>query len=240
MASYFSPAQWVIRRGPARPMPTLTLRWQVFAIVPCTEAGFYVLQQYVWRIPSLSFLVATVIIKVLVAIMVLYSQGLGLKALGLSNDRIGREVLVGLMFSIVYIAIFMVNNTLAGSPPDIRWLLRLLHDFSYPYALEIARWAGKLFVKAFVVGVQEELVFRGWMLTFLLTRWGVGEKALGVSALFFGLGHFHLGWWALIVTTCFGYLYGLVYLWRKNLVVPIILHILWNWAVWLGVLGRPS
>ncbi|MDW8031854.1 MAG: CPBP family intramembrane glutamic endopeptidase [Candidatus Bipolaricaulota bacterium] len=167
-------------------------------------------------------------------------QGLGPQALGLSTDRLGKETLVGLGFSTLYIIVFMINNTLWGSPPDVAWLLGLIQNFSYQHALNLARWAGELLVKAFFVGVYEEIVFRGWVLTFLLTRWGVGEKALAVSALFFGLVHFHMGWWAMLVTTMFGYVCGLLYLWRKHLAVPIVLHILWNWAVWLGLLGRPS
>jgi len=208
--------------------------------VPCIEVTAVILQQYIFRIPSLSFLIGSIIIRALVVMSLLRWQGLGPGALGLSTDRIGKEVFVGLGFSVLYIAVFMVNNTLWGSPPEVSWLFNLMRDFSAQYALDIARWAGELFVKALVVGIYEEVVFRGWVLTFLLTRWGVGQRALGASALFFGIMHIPLGWRAVIETTLVVYLYGLLYLWRKSLVVPIILHILWNWAVWLGLLGRPS
>lgn len=234
--------QWVVQRGPSYPMPQLPLRVAYFTIGIIAWGAWYLLDHPLLK-PLISSLFIAILIDVtiiLILIGILRWQGLELQALGLSKERVGKEILVGLGFSVLYIAVFMINNTLWGSPPDVAWLMSLMQNFSYQYALEIARWAGELFVKAFVVGIYEEVVFRGWVLTFLLTRWGVGEKALAVSALFFGVIHFHMGWWAILVTTIFGYVYGLLYLWRKHLVVPIILHIMWNWAVWLGLLGRSS
>jgi uncharacterized protein len=64
------------------------------------------------------------------------------------------------------------------------------------------------------------------------------ERALWLSALVFGVPHYYLGLKGIIVTTAFGYIYGLLYVWRKNLVVPIILHTLWDFALWVGVLGK--
>ncbi len=231
----------VVQRGPARLMSRLPLSWPVFALGIGIDRTWYLFDHLLLKniiMPFIAILISVAIILILLGL--LRWQGLGPGALGLSTDRLSKEVLVGLGFSVLYIAVFMVNNTLWGSPPEVSWLITLMRNFSGGYALEIGHWAGELFVKALVVGIYEELVFRGWVLTFLLTRWGVGQKALAVSALFFGLTHIHMGWWALLVTTMFGYVFGLLYLWRKSLVVPIILHILWNWAVWLGLLGRPT
>lgn len=238
--------KWVAQRGPTYLMPQLPISWPAFALGIGIDRTWYLLDHWLVKhiISPLTLLMAILIEVVIILILVglLRWQGVGYQAIGLSTDRriINREVLVGLGFSALYIAAFMFNNTLWGAPPEVSWFLKLVRNFSYMYALDIARWVGELFVKAFFVGIYEEIVFRGWVLTFLLTRWGVGEKALATSALFFGLTHIHMGWWAALVTTMFGYIFGLLYVWRKNLVVPIILHILWNWAVWLGLLGRPS
>ncbi len=232
---------WLVNRGPNRLLPQLPISWLTFALGIGIERTWYLVDHLILKTmitPFVASMISAAIILILVGL--LHWRGLGLYALGLSLDRLGKEILVGLGFSSLYIGAFAVNNTLVGSPPELGWLVQLMQNFSYSYALDTVRWIGELFVKAFVVGVYEEIIFRGWVLTFLLTRWGVGEKALAVSALFFGLAHVHLGGWAVIVTTLSGYIFGLLYLWRKSLVVAITLHILWNWAVWLGVLGRPS
>lgn len=234
-------AQWVISRGPSCPMPQLPISWPLFVLGIGIDRAWYLLDHLFLKSVITPFVATLISIAIIFTLLgLLRWKGLSPHALGVSSNRSSKEILVGLSFSTLYLAVFMVNNTLAGSPPELMWLIALVQNFSYTYALDTARWAGELFLKALVVGVYEEIVFRGWMLTFLLTRWGVGKRALAVSAAFFGLTHAHVGWWAVIVTTFFGYLFGLLYLWRKNLVVAIVLHTLWNWAVWLGLLGRTN
>jgi membrane protease YdiL (CAAX protease family) len=53
-------------------------------------------------------------------------------------------------------------------------------------------------ITALAIGIQEELVFRGY----LLTQWrrvsGSWTQAIAVTSLLFGLSHIYQGWWAVV------------------------------------------
>ena len=97
---------------------------------------------------------------------------------------------------------------------------------------------------AAAVAVWEESFSRGYL---LLRLKGIGASpgvALLASSLLFGLGHAYQGPLGVAVNSVTGLLWGLLYLWRRNLTAPVVLHfvsLLTYFLVWPAVnRGMPS
>lgn len=77
-----------------------------------------------------------------------------------------------------------------------------------------------------VVAVSEEIIFRGYLLLRLshLTR-GLGGAAL-LSAAIFSIGHGYEGVAGVLTVGVTGFALALIYLWRRSLVAPIVIHFL--------------
>lgn len=82
-----------------------------------------------------------------------------------------------------------------------------------------------------LVGVAEELVFRGYLQT-QFTAWAKGTAAAGVvfSAMIFGAAHGYEGARAMFMLTVFGVFFSLLALFRRNLRAGIFAHS-WHDAV---------
>jgi membrane protease YdiL (CAAX protease family) len=94
-------------------------------------------------------------------------------------------------------------------------------------AKEIAAWL----LLCMLVGVAEELVFRGYLQT-QFTAWAKGAVVAGVlfSALMFGAAHGYEGARAMFMLTVFGAFFSLLALFRRNLRAGIFAHS-WHDAV---------
>ena len=91
-----------------------------------------------------------------------------------------------------------------------------------------------------VIGVPEELLFRGIMQNVLEKALGHPNLALGVTAVVFGLAHLNNGpqpdWRYVVLATLAGWFYGRAYLRTRNLMAPALLHMLVD-VVWRGFFG---
>jgi membrane protease YdiL (CAAX protease family) len=75
-----------------------------------------------------------------------------------------------------------------------------------------------------VVAVTEETIFRGYlMLRFRATTASCAVAVL-LSAAIFSLGHGYEGSAGVVTVGAMGLAFALVYLWRKSLVAPIVMH----------------
>ena len=88
-----------------------------------------------------------------------------------------------------------------------------------------------------VIGVPEELLFRGILQNVLEKALGHRHLALGVTAGIFGLAHLNNGpqpdWRYVGLATLAGWFYGRAYLQTRNLMAPALLHTLVD-VVWRG------
>jgi membrane protease YdiL (CAAX protease family) len=79
-------------------------------------------------------------------------------------------------------------------------------------------------VLVLVVAVTEETIFRGY----LILRFGAttSSRAIAVllSATIFALGHGYEGSAGVVTVGAMGLAFALVYLWRKSLVAPVVMH----------------
>ncbi len=80
--------------------------------------------------------------------------------------------------------------------------------------------------------VFEETVWRGLLMTALLMKWGGTAKGRIAIVLFcgavFGLGHISNGMLAVLLTTLTGMGFCAMHLYSGNLIIPMLMHALWN------------
>lgn len=81
-----------------------------------------------------------------------------------------------------------------------------------------------------IVGIVEEMFFRGYLTRYLMDApfdlsWPAAAAVLG---LIFGVGHFPQGWRTVISTGLHGLMYWFLYAWSGSILVPVILHILYD------------
>lgn len=80
---------------------------------------------------------------------------------------------------------------------------------------------------AVVFPFVEETVYRGYGIGVYGRRIGVA-RAFAISTLLFGLLHWGQGTWGVFDTAVIGALYGLAFLWRRNLWSPTVGHVTYN------------
>ncbi|XP_021725209.1 uncharacterized protein LOC110692498 [Chenopodium quinoa] len=102
-----------------------------------------------------------------------------------------------------------------------------------PYCTNLA--AGFTFIKVNVAAVVEEVVYRGFLLT-SLTKWVATPTALLLSSAAFGLSHvgaFGFNFSFFSQHFFFGLFSGVVFLYSRNLCAPIVVHSVYNSAMFL-------
>lgn len=82
------------------------------------------------------------------------------------------------------------------------------------------------FVLVVVAAFAEEGIFRGYLIRRLNSVTGSVPAAVVISSLIFSLGHGYEGTAGLVTVAVTGAVLALIYLWRKSLTAPIVLHFL--------------
>ena len=192
-------------------------------IVPSMALSFFAVRQ--GQLPFPLVAVATISRDVgLVALIFFFLNRNGERpaAIGWTARRAGREIAIGAgLFVPLFIGAqvlerFLRSAGLSGPPatgPD-------LVPQPDPIDLLLA------IVLVAVVAVSEEIIFRGYLLLrFSNLLRGLGGAAL-LSATVFSLGHGYEGAAGVITVGATGWMLALVYLWRRSLVAPIVMHFL--------------
>lgn len=102
-----------------------------------------------------------------------------------------------------------------------------------------SKWRPSDLIGSFlIVGITEELVFRGWILNALLVKFRTWV-ALLINSVLFLLIHFPIWYRTGTFVTSFtsgsaftvmilGILFGLLFIKSKNIFVPVIFHMFWD------------
>ncbi len=90
----------------------------------------------------------------------------------------------------------------------------------------------------FMVGVCEELVFRGFMHTFIRQITDNSIAIVVISALFFGLIHWSQGLQAILITSIIGMVFMIAYLATRSLPAIILAHFAINFIDAAGVIPK--
>ena len=174
---------------------------------------------------SLSFVVTMSLADtvVLIALMVALTRARGesVSALWLGQRRVWKEALLGV--SLVPSIFLMVVVILTS----VRLVAPVLHNVETNPLEEMAT-GGLMNAAAFGVvgilagGVREEL-----QRAFMLRRFeyfGGDKVGVVVLSIAFGLGHMVQGWDAAVTTGALGFVWALMYLWRRSSIAPIVSH----------------
>ena len=80
-------------------------------------------------------------------------------------------------------------------------------------------------VLVMVVALTEETIFRGYLLLRFKSIMA-STAAVLTSAVIFSLGHGYEGSAGVITVGVMGVVFALIYVWRQNLVAPVVMHFL--------------
>jgi membrane protease YdiL (CAAX protease family) len=96
-------------------------------------------------------------------------------------------------------------------------------------AVLTAKGIPELFLAALlvlVVAISEETIFRGYLILRLKAVTGSRVAAAILSAFIFSLGHGYEGSAGVVTVGFMGLVFAFVYLWRRSLVAPAVMHLL--------------
>ena len=193
----------------------LLIGWPLLSYVVMQNAKAEIPQRL--TSPAMQLYLPTMIIEWLIFLwifLVLRRGGEDLKSIGWKSLT-PKNLLIGLAF------LGFANVVLAGLgflfhlslPKEIKYLLPKT-------SLDRTLWI----LMSLTVAICEETGFRGYVLTKLnsfVRNWWV--TAL-VSSFFFGLGHLYQGWGGTILTGIYGFLFCLLFIWRKSLIPGVFAH----------------
>jgi uncharacterized protein len=162
----------------------------------------------------------TILIELLVLLLIILGLRRGkenLKNIGFVGFNL-KNLLIGIGFlGLAYLFLSGVSFLLHLYTPKSQENI----SFLMPHTLiDKTLWI----MMSLAAAICEEAGFRGFVLTklnFWVKRWWL--TAL-ISSIFFGLGHLYQGLSGLILTGIYGFLFCLLFIWRKSLFPGIVAH----------------
>jgi membrane protease YdiL (CAAX protease family) len=204
----------------------------LFLVVPSMVFSFFTARQV-----ALSFLLtatSTIFLDLALLGLVLFflwKNRESIDMVGLVSDTVWMDVVLGLvLFFPVYLSVNYLQRAL-------NWI-----GISSPKALLpflVPKGTGQKFLAFLMVTVvagSEETVFRGYLIHRFKSITGSPAAAVLISSIIFSLGHGYQGPAGLIVVFFLGVVFSLLFLIRRNLIAPIIMHFLQDFV---GILILP-
>lgn len=151
-----------------------------------------------------------------------WRNGEPVKRLGWSAGQFQKEVWIGI---VLFVAVFMAAGLLdrffaasglSSSHGSLPSFLRARGTVQYV----------ALTLMIVVVAFAEETIFRGYLILRLRNLTGSDLGAVIISSIIFSLGHGYEGTAGMITVFFIGGVLATVYIWRKNLVAPMVIHFL--------------
>ena len=172
---------------------------------------------------------ASLWVLALIVIITWLIMGRSLAALGFRLPMpatLGQSLLVALAFSVAY-ALDVYTDL---SSPEARARTRRHWQRNTPFMPEDDVELRHFWGVAFSAAVCEEILFRGYFITYLLALLGPapGAKILAITipTVIFALSHYYQGWKAVAKIAALSLAFGLIFLVSQSLLIPIILHFL--------------
>jgi membrane protease YdiL (CAAX protease family) len=205
----------------------------LFLILPSMALSFFAVRQ-----GSLNFgIVASATILrdlglVSLILFFLWCNGEPVSRLGWTFKNRGKDILLGIG---LYIPFFFGANLLESG---LRAAGFSAPSTPLPSSIAVKGIPEFLLASALVVVVAlaEEIIFRGYLILRFKAVTGSLTAALFFSAAVFSLGHGYEGSAGVITVGIMGLVFGLIYVWRKSLVVSIVMHFLQDF---IGIVLMP-
>jgi membrane protease YdiL (CAAX protease family) len=207
---------------PGRAVQGIEVAIFLLLILPSMGSAFLLQQEE--KIPFTAMAISSILSDVALVSLVLYfvwRNGETLRQLGWTWGRRWRDVLIGA-------ALFFPAAFGASSLEAVLHAAGLSAPSKLPSFL-VAKGVSKemlAFVLVMVVAVAEETIFRGYLILRLRTVAGGTGAAVLLSSFIFSLGHGYEGAAGMISVFFLGVVFALVYVWRKSLVAPMVMHFL--------------
>jgi membrane protease YdiL (CAAX protease family) len=200
----------------------------LFLITPSMIFSFFAIKQGSIGFALMS--VATILRDLALLCLVLFfiwRNGEPLMAVGLTARNFWREAALG---AVLFIPLFLATSAI-----EVFFEKAGLSTPSVPLPLFTEEKGAVEFVLAFllvaVVALCEESIFRGYMILRFRNITSSAPAAVLLSSLIFSLGHGYEGTAGVATVGVMGIVFALVYLWRKNLAAPIVMHFLNDFIV---------
>ena len=208
----------------------------LFLVVPSMVLSFFAVKQGTLSFVLVAF--ATILRDLALVSLILFflwHNGEHVNRIGWKFKNISKEVAlgIGLYVPFSFVTGFFENALqVAGfSGPSTPLPSFMAAKGTTQFFLAIALVA--------VVSLAEETIFRGYLILRLKTITGNLLTAALLSAAIFSLGHGYEGSAGVITVGFMGLVFTFVYMWRQNLVAPIVMHFLQDFIgivllPWLG------
>jgi membrane protease YdiL (CAAX protease family) len=209
--------------GPGRREQALELLVFLFMIVPSMVLSFFAIKQ-----GSVSFTLtaaATIVRDLALVSLILFfiwRNREGVRAIGWNFEDFGREALLGIfLFIPVFFGAALLDRFLQSigfsAPSTPLPTIPTVESFSETILAIIL---------VVVVAFAEETIFRGYMILRLEGVFNSPAWAVILSAVIFSLGHGYEGSAGVITVGAIGAAFAVVYLWRRSLTAPMVMHFL--------------
>lgn len=212
----------------------------LFLIVPSMVLSFFVTRQ--GKVSFVFVSISTILRDLALVCLILFflwRNGEPVSVIGWRSRRLERNIFLGvvLYFPLLFV-LSLVEQLLSAaglSQPAVPG----------PALFDIrGRWEIALAVLLVaVVAISEETIFRGYITNRLQIATKSTTAAVPLSAVIFALGHGYEGSLGVATVGIMGLAFNLIYLWRKSLVTPVVLHFLQDFIAIIVVRylqGAPS
>lgn len=184
---------------------------------------------YVW---TLSILDSALLIGLILTLLRLHGESP--RAMFLGDAPVRPEIFVG---ALITPAIFVLALGSLGVIQQVAPWLRNVPDNPLVDLIGGPIEAALFVVVAIVAGGIREEVQRAFILRRFEQHLGGAAVGIVVFSSAFGLGHLLQGWDTAVVTGLLGAAWGMVYLWRRSIVAPVVSHATFNVSQILGYLA---
>ncbi len=194
----------------------------LFLIVPSMALSFLAGPQGDVRFTSMA--IASILNDLALLSLVLYftwRNHESVRQLGWNFDRLRQDIGLGL---ILFAPVFFGGNVLASLLHEAGLSAPAKQPSFLTVSGPVQLILGLLIVT--VVAVVEETVFRGYLMLRFSTVTRRTSAAVILSSLVFSLGHGYEGMAGAISVFVLGAVFALVYVWRRSIVAPIVIHFL--------------
>ncbi len=160
----------------------------------------------------------------LVALMLFVAARHGLSPAEV-GERIGDAktiliVTVALLAALAALTAFNLTQVRRARVEDLRAALRRARKFVPVGRVETSAFAAV----AVTAGVCEELLYRGWLVSFLGAAFGSAWAGVIVAGVVFGFGHAYQGPRGIVTTGILGLGFGALFLWVRSLLPGQVIH----------------
>ncbi len=166
-------------------------------------------------------------VTVAVLVGVLRKNDQSLRSIGWTSERGRIELFWGLAtYASIVAYLIGVMVVVTSVWPDVVNVMQKTQQRNLERLPEMSIASAVAF--SLMVGISEEVFFRGFLLTRLRALTGSWPIALVATSAIFAVLHAPQGWFSVLVIVGLSFLLGLWFIWRRSLVAPVVAHALFD------------